>query len=255
MDFFKKRFGKKKEEQIDDNATEANSQTSYSVTTMSLDDLNKLKAGDTIRLGNAPTAQTYELKWIEANDNPFKVKIFDCREYAINRRSTTQNQDIATKFLETRASNGTEYIGRFPKNGAKMEVDLNFHSRVSPKFKDGIPDGVLFKAQTMEEKWDIYKYANFLFYVRSWTGELEYFSNYIPTATGFKVDLVVLDDSKIDEKDPYFQLKVVEFLIHSHILGLQVPHPIPMSLEDKAETIAAYSFSMFGNRGYFATYE
>ena len=37
----------------------------------------------------------------------------------------------------------------------------------------------------MEEKWDIYKYANFIFFVRSWTGELVYFTNYIPTKTGF----------------------------------------------------------------------
>ena len=257
MGFLKKLFGQKnKEKQTDDASKETNSPTFFSAATMSLDDLGKLKVGDTIQLGNPKkNKETFELKWIEPNDNPFKVKIFDCREYAINRLSTTQNQEIATKFLETRKSNGTEYIGKFPNNGAKIEVDLNFHSQVASKFKNGIPDGILFKAQTMEEKWDIYKYSNFIFYVRSWTGELVYFSNYIPTATGFKVDLIVLDDSKIDDDDPYFELKVVEFLIHSHILGLQVPHPIPLKLENKPETIAAYSFSMFGNRGYFAAYD
>lgn len=255
MNFFNKLFGmKNKEKQTDVGSKETNSQTFFSATAMSTDDLNKLKVGDTIQLGNK-SQETFELKWIEPNDNPFKIKIFDCREYAINRFSTTKNPEITAKFLETRRSNGTEYIGKFPNNGVKVEVDLNFHAQVVPKYKNGIPDGVLFKAQTMEEKWDIYKYSNFIFFVRSWTGELVYFSNYIPTAAGFKVELIVLDDSKIDEKDPYFELKVVEFLIHSHILDLQVPHPIPLTLENKPEAIAAYSFSMFGNRGYFASYD
>ena len=107
----------------------------------------------------------------------------------------------------------------------------------------------------MEQKWDIYKYANFIFYVRSWTGEMVYFSNYIETDIGFKVDLIVLDDNKIDENDPHFEFRVVEFLIHSHILNLTVPHPIPSTLENDPEKISAYSFSMFGNRGSFATSE
>ena len=69
------------------------------------------------------------------------------------------------------------------------------------------------------------------------------------------MDLLVLDDTKIIEADPHFEFRVVEFLIHSHILNLTVPHPIPNTLENNPEKIAAYSFSMFGNRGYFATYD
>ena len=38
------------------------------------------------------------MKWIEPNDNPFKIKVFDCREYAINRISTTQNEEIVKNF-------------------------------------------------------------------------------------------------------------------------------------------------------------
>lgn len=252
MSFFDRIFGKKNEKI---NIENEKSTTTFSATTMTLDELNKLQVGDTIQLGKIQDNENYELKWIEANDNPFKLKIFDCREYAMKMISTTQNEDIVKSFFSTRQSDGKEYIGKFPNNGAKIEVDLNFFCKHISEFKDGIPDGILAKASTMEQKWDIYKYANFIFYVRSWTSELVYFSNYIPTEKGFKIDLIVLDDSKIKEDDPYFDLKVVEFLVHSHILNLQVPHPIPKSLEDNAEKIATFSFSLFGNRGYYATYE
>ena len=98
-----------------------------------------------------------------------------------------------------RVSDGQELIGTFPENGAKVEVDLN----VDPEGKQ-LNEGVIFKAKKMERKWDIYKYANFIFFVRSCTGEFVYFCNYIPTKKGFKVDLIVLNENKIDDNDPNF---------------------------------------------------
>ena len=252
MSFFNRLFGKKKNEKEIKNSTT----TTFSQTTMTLEELNQLKVGETIQLGQqVEQRKPFEMKWIEPNDNPYKIRIFDCREYALNRISTTQNEEIAKHFASSRKSDGKEYIGKFPNNAAKVEVDLNFYSNSLPDFKYGIADGVLFKAQTMEQKWDLYKYANFIFYIRSWTGEIVYFSNYIETDTGFKVDLIVLDDNKISITDPHFEIRVVNFLIHCHILKLTVPHPIPKTLENDPEKISTYSFSMFGNRGYFASYD
>lgn len=248
MNFLKKLFGRKQSVETK-NEKHENLQTSFIATTMSESDLEKMKVGDTITLGNSDKVD-YESIWIKANDNPFKMDIFDCRQYALNMISSTKDAEVAAKFTELRNSNGQEYIGKFPTNGAKCEVDLNFDTQ-GKQFSDGI----LFKSQTMEEKWDIYKFANFIFFVRSWSGELVYFSNYIPTKNGFKVDLIVLDDSRIDPNDMFFEFKVVEFLIHSHILGYNVPHPIPKNLDNNPDSILAYSFSMFGNRGHFATYE
>ncbi|WP_064967955.1 hypothetical protein [Tenacibaculum ovolyticum] len=244
MNLFKRLFGSKSEK-------EDTEKTTLSTTTriISKSELDKLKVGDTITLGN-DNKITYESKWIKVSENPYQKDIFDCREYAVNMLSSTQNSEIANKFLQLRKSDGKEHIGQFPNNGTKCEVELNFNNN-----GEQLSDGIVFKAQTMEEKWDIYKYANFLFFVRSWTGDLVYFSNYIPTESGFKVDLIVLDGDKIDQKDPFFEFKVVEFLIHSHILNYKLPHPLPKSLENKVDNILAYSFSMFGNRGHYASYE
>ena len=83
-----------------------------------------------------------------------------------------------------------------------------------------------------------------------------YLSNYIPTEKGFNVNLIVLDKNRIDQDDPFFEFKVVEFLIYSHILGYVVPHPIPKILDrNNAASILGFSFSMFGNKGLFGTYE
>lgn len=246
MNFLQRFLSNKNEAHTEDiDLPDNNSQASFSSAVMTIEAfISRKQTGK----------HHFELRWLEPHENPFMERVFDCREYAFNKIATTKNAAIANSFRESRHSDGIEFIGQFPENAAKIEVNYNFHSKAHPAYEDGIPDGILFKAKTMEEKWDIYKYSNFLFFVRSWTGELVYFSTYIATKVGFKTDVIVFDDSKMEKADPFFELKVVEFLIHSHILGLQVPHPIPKTLEDDPATIAAYSFSMFGNKGCFASY-
>ena len=249
--FFKRLFGKKEVVKKEEKTTKDES-PNFLTRKMSKSDIENLKVGDTLTLGqitNQISQTKYNPKWIEAKDNPFNVRIFDCREYAINMISSTKNQEIVHNFLQSRKSNGQEYIGKFPEGGAKCNVELNFNTKGKK-----IPDGILFKAQKMESKWDIYKYADFIFFVRSWTAELVYVCNYIPTEAGFKVNLVVLDERKINQNDPHFEFKVLEFLIRSHILGLQVPHPLPKELKNENEAILGYSYSIYGNRGYYGYY-
>jgi len=241
MNFLQRLFSKNKQKDAGPNAAEASNS-------------NALASPDTASAGasneNAPPS--FELKWLEAAENPFGARVFDCREYALKRGSTSKNPGITTKFFETRKTDGMEYLGKFPGNWIKTIVNLDFRLTGHRSYQDGIPDGILFKAQSMEQKWDIYKYAGFIFFVRSWTGELVYFCNYLPAESGFKTDLVVLDRSKMDEDDPLFEIRNIEFLLLSHVLDMQVPHPIPKLIKDCPEAIASYSFSMFGNRGLFA---
>lgn len=210
-----------------------------------------MKIGESTTLENSNKVKSeYECTWINAKDNPFKMDVFDCRNYVLNTAATPQNPNSTIKFFELRKSNGMEYAGKLPVNGIKCKVALSYNNKGKQ-----IPDGVVFKAHSMEEKWNIYKYANYLFFVNSWTGELVYITNYIPTEKGFNVDLVVLDQTKIDSNDPLFEFKVVEYLIHSHVQGLKAPHPLPKKLDNTPENILEYTFSMFGNRGYYASYE
>lgn len=244
MSIFKRalRVNSKNEAQVDE-------QTNFSTSTISKSILESKKTKETISLENIDKPQ-YETKWIEAKDNPFNMDIFDCREYAMNTVFSTLNNDLLASFLELRKSNGQEYAGQLPANGIKCKVAFSYDTKGKQ-----IPNGIVFKARTMEQKWDIYKYADYLFFVKSCTGELIYITNYIPTKKGFNVDLVVLDENKIDSNDSLFEFKVVEYLIHSHVLGYKAPHPLPKRLDNNPDTILEYSFSMFGNRGFYGFYE
>jgi hypothetical protein len=231
-------------------------QTTNSTDTLKSKELNQLNIGDTIQLDRKVVVKdATDMKWIEPDDNPFKIKVFNCRNFAINRISMSGDAEIVKSFALLRQSNGKENIGKSPNNGLKVDVNLNFNTKSVPNFENGIPDGVLFKAKIMEEKWDIYKYSNLIYFIRSWTGELVYVSNYIETETGFRVDSIILDNKKFEDINLNFECRVVEFLIKNHILNLTVPHPIPKTVENDPLKIAAYSFSVFGNRGFYATYD
>ncbi len=45
-------------------------------------------------------------------------------------------------------------------------------------------------------------------------------------------------------------------MMNSHVLGNIVPHPIPKEINrNDFEDIKRFSFSLFGNRGLFATFD
>lgn len=252
MSFFKKLFGKKNEAQDTAGPDPVERHiTTYAATMMTREELDKLQIGDPAEPHTRKPEAATAACWIDAADNPYKVRLLDCRSFATSMVSTTQDPKVAEQFLAQRSNDGSGYIGKFPQNGARAPIDLSFQTRN----RQQVADGPVFKAGRMEEKWDVYKYFDFLYFVRSWSGDLEYFCNYLPAEGGFKVDLIVLDETKIDEQDPFYHFKVVEFLIYSHILGIPAPHPIPKSMPEDPGKIEQYSFSMFGNRGYFATYE
>jgi hypothetical protein len=218
---------------------------------MSEAELEKLIGGDTVQLGN-PELPHFEIRWLEAAESPFGARLFDCREYAIHHFSTTADNAVAERFLNSRATDGKEYFGQFPDDATGLMVDLQFPFGPNPAFAEGIPDGPVFKAQSMDEKWDIYKYENHFLFVRSWTGELVYVTNYEAVEGGFKIERFILDGSSVEsEADAHFEVRIVQYLVYSHVLGIVFPHPVPKALEDDPEKILSYSFAQFGNRGYF----
>ena len=247
--FFKKLFGFQLKEQ--EHSVHINDETTSTFTTISSANTDKLKVGDIITLGQ-PNEETgsYTAQWLKPKQNQYNLEVFDCRAFALNMMSTT-SMEIASNFQRLRNSDGKEYIGKIPENGTKNQVNLSYDLN-----GEGIPDGILFKSVKMEEKWDIYKYNNSLLFIRSWTGVLAYISDYTPTDKGFKIDHIIMDKNNIVKTDPFFEFNVVNFLIISHVLGNIVPHPIPKEINrNNFEDIKRFSFSLFGNRGLFATFD
>ncbi|MCC7572486.1 MAG: hypothetical protein KO464_03750 [Candidatus Methanofastidiosum sp.] len=209
-----------------------------------IEKLENAKPGDTISFGDE--VEHYEPRWLKEDETPFGAVLFDTREYAINMRSHTTNKDILEKYIAMQASDGKEYLKDNFENGVKIKCNVDF------PFPDAsLPDGILFRSEAMEEKWNIYKYDGHIFFVRSWTGELRYIADYEETEEGFLVKEIAMGKDAFHEDKIGFYVNEVHFLIVSHALGYLIPHPLPHDIQDKPEEILKFSFGEFGNRGYF----
>lgn len=185
--------------------------------------------------------------WVRASSNPWRVDVLDCTPVAQSMLSWTQDQQIAERFVTLRASNGEQYRGCLPENTATKTCDLNY-----PPIGDN-GDGPLFKAATMEDKWDIYRHGSCLYFARSWTGELIYHAQLADDAIGIRLVAISARRQDVDEGSRYL-IAVVDFLIRSHIYLLPMPHPLPQSLGRDARELALHSFTMYGRHGLYGTF-
>jgi len=189
-----------------------------------------------------------DLRWIEASDNPFGIRVLDCRSVALGLTSTTGDMAVAQRFLELRSSLGTEYLGQMPSNAIEAECDLNY-----PSGGGHSSDGPLFIAGEMEDKWNIYLHAGCLYFARSWTGILVSRARLKLVGAFAYVDRIDVDRHTAD--DPDVAIGHVDYLIKSHIFDKIAPHPVPKKVDPIEREIALYSFSLYGRRGQFASYE
>lgn len=183
-------------------------------------------------------------KYVPATQSPFGVEVWDCRAFTHYMLSTTADAEVARKFGRLRASGGEEYKDRRPRDARTVSCNLTYHCR------QHLSDGPLFKSEEMEDKWDIYLFDGVIHFARSWTGELVFCAN-----GHFHDDQIQLSSVVVaGGQDSEFALRVVDYLVKSHILGRAEPHPLPAELPKAAYPIAAYSFSTFGRRCSFGTY-
>ena len=190
-----------------------------------------------------------EPHWIERKDNRFGVRILDCRSIVAETTAWTSNDQIAASFNRLRDSRGVEYVGQRPEDEVAVETNLRF------SYDGSHDDGPVYKAEVMEDKWDMYLYKDRLYISRSWTGQLCFVAD-----CRFKRDQVkihrITTRRDCTENQPVYVERVVDFLVKSHQSNMMVPHPFPESKREASpEDLALYSFSVFGRRGLFGTFE
>jgi hypothetical protein len=188
-----------------------------------------------------------ELRWLEAADNPFGIRVLDCRSVALGMISTTADPAIAQRFVDLRSSAGTEHLGQVPNDAVRWQCDLTYPI-------DGqLPEGPLFVAGEMEDKWDIYLHSDHLYFARSWTGVLVSRARIRFVGLAAYVDFVEVDPSTAE--DAGLAIRHVDYLIKSHLFNKVAPHPLPLTMPPIERDIALFSFSQYGRRGEFASYE
>jgi len=187
-------------------------------------------------------------KWYDVGEgNPFNETILDIRCVTLNIVATTSEKSIAENYTASRSDNGEQYIDqeiteakrfasniRYPHNGEKLE-------------------GIVSKSDSMDVKWDIYAYGEWIYFVRSWTSDLVYKVHYENTGSELVLDYIV---TAIDEGE---DLALHEQNIHSmmltHVLGRVWPYTIPKEFQsDSGKKIALYLFSQFGCKATIASH-
>lgn len=196
----------------------------------------------------APESPVSHLSWVEAEQNPYRVRILDCRNVTQTMLSTTSNPHIAARFIELRKSTGEQHRSKVPPNALRIECNLRY------PHQEDTQDGPLFVAEVMEDKWDIYMFDGYLYFSRSWTGGLV-FRTKIEFTSQEAIISSVEANSEVASGDASLAVRQVDFLVKSHLYRREVPHPLPPGFPDDPQQIALYSFSQYGRWASFATYE
>lgn len=186
-------------------------------------------------------------RWIPADESRFGIEVFDCGAFCQSMASMSSDPNVAARFVGLRSSSGEEYRGKLPPKPVAIDCNLAY------PFSDESQDGPLFKADVMEDKWDIYLYDDCLYFARSWTGQLNYVA-----AVRFEQDEARLRSVTVSSKcnpDPRFTIGTVDYLIKSHIYRQLLPHPQPLQFPRDPKSVTMFSFSQFGRWARFGTYE
>jgi hypothetical protein len=185
--------------------------------------------------------------WVAAADNPFGVELLNCSAFSQTMRAVTQDSTVADSYAALRRSDGAQYRASMPDGPRTHECSLHYPHQGESR------DGPIFKAQTMEEKWDIYLYDGYLYFTRSWTGALEYRAAIEISPAAARVVAVTARQELFEEDDRY-PIAAVDFLIRSHLYGWAVPHPLPKSLGRDTRKLGLFSFSQYGSRALYGTF-
>jgi hypothetical protein len=208
-------------------------------------------ARTTLDLGNVPrgaeqrpaTDPMIQVHWTPAAENPFGVDVLDCAGFAQSMVSVTSSAEIARRFSQLRAATGDHCRGKEPSNSVTRPCHLEYPSEAHP-------NGPIFLAERMEDKWDIFLFDGDLYFCRSWTGDLVY-----RASVSFEESKAVVTQvrGQRDEGSSEDPVSVVDFLIKSHVYGLVAPHPLPHLSQADVGDLARWSFARYGRRGLFGT--
>jgi hypothetical protein len=177
-----------------------------------------------------------------------KVRLFDCRGFSLGVSATSKHEETAKTFLLSRSSDGRNHIGDQPENMTSFESDYIFPNRGE------VPEGPIFKALQMEDRYDIYQYNDVIFFIRSWGQKMAMRVEIERLDDGIRLASFQYDTLRYPNDD--FALKTCEYLLKSHCIDMITPHPLHPKLDPKSEfALLSYSFSEFGRRAWQGSFE
>ncbi|MCK5916875.1 MAG: hypothetical protein KAG34_00525 [Cocleimonas sp.] len=192
-------------------------------------------------------------QWLKAGDNPYDAEILDISDFTQNAVATKYNESVVESFNESRADDGKKYEAAAMVHGQAYQANIVY------PLNELSMEGVIFKAESMEVKWDIYAYNSWLFFVKSWTGELAYKAHFVTNGDTFVIDKVITGAvarmSSTDEEKETYAAQNVHSMIQTHIMNTAWPYKIPEMMRGiPEELIASHMFALFGSKATLATH-
>lgn len=195
------------------------------------------------RDASGPDSTFERLAWLDPPDSPFGVRVLDCRPIADTFLSTTQDPLSISFFGSAEARSGEQFRGQHPEDAVRVPCRLQYPNSEAPA------EGPAFLAAVMEDKWNVYRLDDALYFVRSWNGQLVYVARLAEARPGWGVAEVEYWPGAV-LGPPEMAVRQVDYLIRSHLFGEDAPHPVPALGTKKG--LALWSFSQYGRRGRFA---
>jgi hypothetical protein len=199
------------------------------------------------------------LRWLQPTENVFGISCLDVRGFTRTMKAYTTDPEIADAFMRFRMLDGKGYRGKSPEHAARFPCELCY------PLPDHMQDTPVYKAVSMDEKWDIYLYDGYLYFCRSWTGVL-IFRAKIELRRDCMAVIWVEANPAAGGGEAGYAVSIVDFLIKSHLLAVDSPVHIPCipcndpvlgftSLVNETTEIAKYVFHEYGPMASFATYQ
>jgi hypothetical protein len=186
----------------------------------------------------------YVAQWLDEDNTPFCVPVFDCRCRAIQSDYKEGSHSVYSSHQKFTKEN---FVGQLPSNATRFPLDFSF------ELDECLPDGMaLFQPGHTGEKWFIFREGDLLYFV--WEGTLMYLARIKECSDQLVIDLMVLNKQLIDPRDPLWHARSLYYLVRSHILEQVVPHPLPGYLPDNCDEILEFSYHYYGIKGLFAAY-
>jgi hypothetical protein len=197
-----------------------------------------------------------EPPWSEPTSNSFQMRVLDCKSYCMN--SCLFALDEGSASIEAAFSQAREGLCKLAAIPDALEIPCLLSY---PRSGDRPPDGALYLAECMEDPWNMFLFADHFYFTRSWTGELCYRAR-VQFREGALFVLEVEASPTRSQAHPWSDLederlpvRQVDFLIKTILYNLVSPAPLPGGLRDEPGAIALYSFTEYGRRGWFPSFD
>ena len=189
----------------------------------------------------------YQLPWIDADENPWKVQLLDLRPITQRMLSTSENPKMAENAVSYGQEDGLVFLEQ------ELKSDNSFETNFSFPIDDSLERGVLFIPSKMEQKWAVYYHANKILFIRSWLREVHVVAETVQENK--QLIITKIHGEFTEDESQEFTESTLKFLIHSHVLGEIVPAPLPQDLKETTDAAGLWSFSTYGNMAHFGHFE